>query len=74
MSFLIFCLDMSNDEVLKEVINGYHMSKPESCTSELYGIMLECWHKNPSSRPSFQTLKSKLDDFFTMDSSHYDEV
>ncbi|KAL6965894.1 Tyrosine kinase, catalytic domain [Sarracenia purpurea var. burkii] len=40
----------------------------------LYEIMLECWHKDPMKRPTFETLQWKLEDFFTLEGSDYKEA
>jgi len=65
---------MTNAEVLHQVDNGYRMQCPEGSPSQLYNIMLECWHKDPMKRPTFETLQWKLEDFFTMTDSDYKDV
>jgi len=62
---------MTNAEVLHQVEHGYRMQCPSGCPSTLYEIMLECWNKDPMSRPTFETLQWKLDDFFMMSDSEY---
>ena len=54
-----------------QVEHGYRMQPPQSCPAQLYDIMLECWHKDPVKRPTFETLQWKLEDFFTMSDSEY---
>lgn len=65
---------MTNAEVLSQVEHGYRMPMPPNCTAALYDIMLECWHKDPMRRPTFETLQWKLEDFFTLDQSDYREA
>uniref|UniRef100_A0A1B0DNY6 Serine-threonine/tyrosine-protein kinase catalytic domain-containing protein n=3 Tax=Phlebotomus papatasi TaxID=29031 RepID=A0A1B0DNY6_PHLPP len=65
---------MTNAEVLSQVEHGYRMPMPPNCIKPLYEIMLECWHKDPMRRPTFETLQWKLEDFFTMDQSEYKEA
>lgn len=65
---------MTNAEVLSQVEHGYRMPCPQNCTQPLYDIMLECWHKDPMRRPTFETLQWKLEDFFTLDPSDYKEA
>ena len=62
---------MTNAEVLHQVDHGYRMQCPQGCPRALYDIMLECWHKDPVKRPTFETLQWKLEDFFTMSDSEY---
>ena len=68
---LFFIAGMTNAEVLHQVEHGYRMQCPQGCPSALYEIMLECWNKDPMSRPTFETLQWKLDDFFMMSDSEY---
>uniref|UniRef100_U5EXY3 Tyrosine-protein kinase n=1 Tax=Corethrella appendiculata TaxID=1370023 RepID=U5EXY3_9DIPT len=65
---------MTNAEVLSQVEHGYRMPCPPNCSQPLYEIMIECWHKDPMRRPTFETLQWKLEDFFTMDQSDYKEA
>ncbi|KAM7345686.1 uncharacterized protein ACRADG_011869 isoform 2-T2 [Cochliomyia hominivorax] len=65
---------MTNAEVLSQVEHGYRMPQPPNCDQRLYEIMLECWHKDPMRRPTFETLQWKLEDFFTSDQSDYKEA
>lgn len=65
---------MNNAEVLAQVENGYRMPCPPNCPAKLYDIMLECWHKDPAKRPTFETLQWKLEDFFTLEGSDYKEA
>ncbi|XP_037888697.1 tyrosine-protein kinase Src42A isoform X3 [Glossina fuscipes] len=65
---------MTNAEVLTQVEHGYRMPQPPNCDQRLYEIMLECWHKDPMRRPTFETLQWKLEDFYTSDQSDYKEA
>jgi len=65
---------MTNAEVLHQVEHGFRMQQPQGCPPTLYDIMLECWHKDPMKRPTFETLQWKLEDFFTMSDSEYKEA
>ena len=48
-------------EQLVEILsNRMRMEKPESCSSEIYQIMLECWDENPKERSSFEALYHRL--------------
>ncbi|XP_044762524.1 tyrosine-protein kinase Src42A-like [Coccinella septempunctata] len=65
---------MSNSDVLYHVERGYRMSAPIGCPPKLYLLMLECWQKDPMSRPTFETLQWRLEDFFAMEESEYKEA
>merc|ERR1712021_314755 len=65
---------MTNAEVLHQVEHGYRMQSPQGCPPSLYDIMLECWHKDPVKRPTFETLQWQLEDFFTLSDSEYKEA
>lgn len=62
---------MNNAEVLKQVELGYRMPIPTGCPPALYEIMYQCWNKDPQKRPTFATLKWKLDEFFETDTNEY---
>ncbi|XP_078678521.1 insulin-like peptide receptor isoform X2 [Branchiostoma floridae x Branchiostoma belcheri] len=43
----------SNEEVLKFVIDGGMLEKPEGCPNKLYDLMKLCWQYRQSMRPTF---------------------
>nr|XP_023021383.1 insulin-like receptor [Leptinotarsa decemlineata] len=47
---------LSNDQVLRYVIDGGVMERPENCPDKLYTLMRYCWQHKPTSRPSFLKL------------------
>lgn len=56
---------LSNDQVLRYVIDGGVMERPENCPEKLYSMMCKCWQHRPSARPSFlQIVTILLDDAF----------
>ena len=56
---------MTNNQVLERLQQGYRMPSPPGCPDELYNIMLECWRDEPATRPTFETLQWRLEEFFT---------
>ncbi|XP_053191432.1 tyrosine-protein kinase Lck [Scomber japonicus] len=64
---------MSNPEVIQNLERGYRMPKPENCPDGLFNVMGLCWNENPDDRPTFEYLRSVLDDFFTATERQYQE-
>uniref|UniRef100_A0A8C2WT89 Tyrosine-protein kinase n=1 Tax=Cyclopterus lumpus TaxID=8103 RepID=A0A8C2WT89_CYCLU len=64
---------MSNPEVIQNLDRGYRMPKPENCSDGLYNVMGLCWRENPEDRPTFEYLRSVLEDFFTATERQYQE-
>ena len=56
---------MNNAQVLDALQNGYRMPCPMGCPEQLYEIMRECWRDDAASRPTFETLQWRLEEFFT---------
>lgn len=50
----------SNDEVIKRVIHGFTMPRPEHCPDKLYHIMERCWRKDDRDRPTFMDIVEYL--------------
>lgn len=44
---------LTNDQVLRYVIDGGVMERPENCPDKLYDLMRRCWQHRPTARPSF---------------------
>nr|WIM36848.1 LCK proto-oncogene, Src family tyrosine kinase [Ogcocephalus cubifrons] len=64
---------MSNPEVIQNLEQNYRMPKPENCPEGLYNIMCLCWRENPDDRPTFEYLRSVLEDFFTATERQYQD-
>ena len=56
---------MNNAQVLDALKNGYRMPCPMGCPEQLYEVMKECWRDDASSRPRFETLQWRMEEFFT---------
>lgn len=64
---------MTNPEVIQNLETGYRMPRPEACPTELYDIMNLCWQEKPEDRPTFEYLRSVLEDFFTATEAQYQQ-
>uniref|UniRef100_A0A6Q2ZME5 Tyrosine-protein kinase n=1 Tax=Esox lucius TaxID=8010 RepID=A0A6Q2ZME5_ESOLU len=64
---------MTNPEVIQNLERGYRMPRPEDCPEDLYNIMNLCWNESPENRPTFEFLRSVLEDFFTATEGQYQE-
>ncbi|XP_063921417.1 mast/stem cell growth factor receptor kita-like [Zophobas morio] len=50
------------DSFLQQFLQlGWRLERPEICTNELYGLMEQCWARNPEDRPTFRELVDALD-------------
>ncbi|XP_078379478.1 tyrosine-protein kinase receptor Tie-1-like isoform X3 [Oculina patagonica] len=54
--------DINAREIARKLQEGYRMPKPKHVDSKLFQIMLKCWEKNPSDRPTFAKLKDTMKD------------
>uniref|UniRef100_G1K9V3 Ephrin type-A receptor 3 n=1 Tax=Anolis carolinensis TaxID=28377 RepID=G1K9V3_ANOCA len=53
--------EMSNQDVIKAVEEGYRLPPPMDCPAALYQLMLDCWQKDRNNRPKFEQIVSILD-------------
>ncbi|XP_026544253.1 tyrosine-protein kinase Srms [Notechis scutatus] len=51
---------MTNQETIQQITRGYRLPRPNSCSPEVYSIMLECWKAHPEDRPTFLNLRDAL--------------
>lgn len=70
----VIVVAMTNMQVMHKVPLGYRMPNPPSCPKIMYDIMMDCWKENEQDRPTFETLQWKLEDFFDMDMTSYDDA
>uniref|UniRef100_G3TJ31 Ephrin type-A receptor 10 n=1 Tax=Loxodonta africana TaxID=9785 RepID=G3TJ31_LOXAF len=52
--------DMSGQDVIKAVEDGFRLPPPRSCPSPLHRLMLDCWQKDPGERPRFTQIHNIL--------------
>ncbi|XP_077609319.1 ephrin type-A receptor 10, partial [Crocuta crocuta] len=52
--------DMSGQDVIKAVEDGFRLPPPRNCPSPLHRLMLDCWQKDPGERPRFSQIHSLL--------------
>ncbi|KAM9533309.1 tyrosine-protein kinase Lck isoform 2-T2 [Guaruba guarouba] len=64
---------MTNPEVIQNLERGYRMPQPDNCPPELYELMVQCWKEKPEERPTFEYMKSVLEDFFTATEGQYQQ-
>lgn len=68
---------LSNEQVLKFVMDGGFLDRPENCPDRLHALMQMCWQFNPKMRPIFQEiiemLKDDLHPSFQQVSFYYSE-
>ncbi|CAJ0967790.1 unnamed protein product [Ranitomeya imitator] len=68
---------LSNEQVLKFVMDGGSLEQPENCHPRLHSLMQMCWQYNPKMRPTFleiiQMLKDDLHSSFQEVSFYYSE-
>lgn len=64
---------MTNAEVTKKLQQGYRMPRPQGCPEKLYQMMVYCWNNNADCRPTFETLKWQLEEFYTAEDLQYCE-
>lgn len=62
---------MANREVVEQIERGYRMAQPPNCPNPLYELMLKCWDKDPSCRPTFEHLFHLFDDYFVSTQPSY---
>ncbi|XP_066219026.1 ephrin type-A receptor 1 [Saccopteryx leptura] len=53
--------EMSNQEVMKSIEDGYRLPPPMDCPAVLYELMKSCWAYNSDRRPHFLQLKTQLE-------------
>ncbi|ETE59411.1 Tyrosine-protein kinase Srms, partial [Ophiophagus hannah] len=51
---------LTNQETIQQITRGYRLPCPNSCSPEIYSIMLECWKTHPEDRPTFLNLRDAL--------------
>ncbi|XP_073699705.1 insulin-like growth factor 1 receptor [Garra rufa] len=68
---------LSNEQVLKFVMDGGYLDRPENCPERMHNLMQMCWQYNPKMRPTFleiiEMIKEDLHPTFQEVSFFYSE-
>ncbi|XP_071498719.1 focal adhesion kinase 1-like [Diadema antillarum] len=51
---------VKNNDVIGRIENGERLPMPPACPPTLYSVMTLCWSYEPSKRPNFKDLKTRL--------------
>ncbi|KAK5931228.1 hypothetical protein CgunFtcFv8_027392 [Champsocephalus gunnari] len=51
---------LSNEQVLKFVMDGGYLDRPDNCPERMHSLMQMCWQYNPKMRPLFQDIIEML--------------
>uniref|UniRef100_A0A8D2NQB6 Tyrosine-protein kinase receptor n=1 Tax=Zosterops lateralis melanops TaxID=1220523 RepID=A0A8D2NQB6_ZOSLA len=73
---------MSNEQVLRFVMDNGILERPENCPDKLHELMCLCWQQNPRQRPSFIQLLERIKDhmapafrtlsfFYSLENGHH---
>ena len=55
--------DLSDEEIITKLQQGYRMPQPKESSYMYYNIMLKCWREEPENRPAFEALQWELEEF-----------
>lgn len=47
-------------QLIRELLVGYRMDKPQMATKEIGRLMTDCWKMEPNDRPTFHQLQDEL--------------
>uniref|UniRef100_A0A1A8HN10 receptor protein-tyrosine kinase n=3 Tax=Nothobranchius TaxID=28779 RepID=A0A1A8HN10_9TELE len=53
--------DMNNQDVIKAIEEGYRLPAPMDCPVVLHQLMLDCWERERTERPTFSQILNMLD-------------
>ncbi|CAD7666830.1 unnamed protein product [Nyctereutes procyonoides] len=51
---------------------GYRMERPDNCSEEMYGLMLQCWKQEPDKRPVFADIGKDLEKMMVKNREYLD--
>ncbi|XP_073247189.1 uncharacterized protein [Porites lutea] len=63
---------ISHAQLYNLLKKGYRMEQPNTCSDEMYKLMLDCWRDDPNERPAFFEMIPTLEQMMTADTPYYD--
>ena len=54
-------IGLNGSQILRKIDReGERLHQPDACPNDIYQILIQCWAKNPTDRPTFEALKDYL--------------
>lgn len=51
-------IGLNGSQILRKIDKeGERLAKPEACPNIIYKLLLDCWHKVPTTRPAFSLIR-----------------
>ncbi|CAI2339659.1 unnamed protein product [Caenorhabditis sp. 36 PRJEB53466] len=60
----------SNQQVIELIANRHLLDCPHNCPTNIYSLMVECWHENIDRRPTFSEIRSRLQSWSLASPAH----
>uniref|UniRef100_A0A8R1DYF1 receptor protein-tyrosine kinase n=1 Tax=Caenorhabditis japonica TaxID=281687 RepID=A0A8R1DYF1_CAEJA len=60
----------SNQQVIELIANRHLLECPHNCPTNIYSLMVECWHENTERRPTFSEIRSRLQSWSLASPAH----
>lgn len=54
---------LTHEQVIFLLKEGETLKSPDDCPETIYSLMNRCWNREPSARPSFESLENSLKEF-----------
>lgn len=60
----------TNQQVIELIANRHLLECPHNCPTNIYSLMVECWHENIERRPTFSEIRSRLQSWSLASPAH----
>ncbi|CAI5440660.1 unnamed protein product [Caenorhabditis angaria] len=60
----------NNQQVIELIANRHLLECPHNCPTNIYSLMVECWHENTERRPTFSEIRSRLQSWSLASPAH----
>ncbi|KAH7636321.1 macrophage-stimulating protein receptor-like [Dermatophagoides farinae] len=52
--------NLSDNDLCRDIMNGYRLPPPSSCPDVIYAVMIKCWSEDSTKRPNFECLCQEI--------------
>uniref|UniRef100_A0A1I7XTN4 Receptor protein-tyrosine kinase n=1 Tax=Heterorhabditis bacteriophora TaxID=37862 RepID=A0A1I7XTN4_HETBA len=60
----------TNQQVIELTAGRHLLQCPPNCPTNIYSLMVECWHEHPDRRPTFSEIHSRLQSWYSQSPAH----